>query len=118
MIVNISSVEGVYGSAGVSYSAAKAGVLGLTKNIAIQYAGTGIRCNAICPGTTLTPMIMNRENFANADKSMREAAGKHHDLSLPPVQPNEQAKAILFFACDDSSAVNGQYLVVDRGAFL
>ncbi len=59
VIVNVSSIGGVYGNAGVSYSAAKAGVIGLTKNIAIQYAGTKIRCNAVCPGPTPTDDTRN-----------------------------------------------------------
>ena len=54
-IVNVSSIGGVFGSAGISYSTAKAGVLGFTKNVAIQFAGKGIRCNAVCPGPTPTP---------------------------------------------------------------
>ena len=47
-IVNVSSIGGVFGSAGISYSTAKAGVLGFTKNVAIQFASKGIRCNAVC----------------------------------------------------------------------
>ncbi len=54
-IVNVSSIGGVFGSAGISYSAAKSALLGMTKNIAIQFAGQGIRCNAVCPGPTPPP---------------------------------------------------------------
>ena len=54
-IVNVSSIGGVFGSAGISYSTAKAGVLGFTKNVAIQFASKGIRCNAVCPGPNPHP---------------------------------------------------------------
>ncbi|MCR4443439.1 MAG: SDR family NAD(P)-dependent oxidoreductase [Peptococcaceae bacterium] len=117
VIVNVSSVGGVYGCAGASYSAAKAGVIGLTKNIAMQYAGRGIRCNAVCPGTTVTPLLAlgNRDEF---DSDMMKAAGKHFDKTIQPVQPEDQAKVILFFACDESKAITGQCLVSDNGRFL
>ena len=48
-IVNISSIGATRSNAGISYTAAKMAVIGMTKNVAIQYAGTGIRCNAVCP---------------------------------------------------------------------
>lgn len=117
VIVNVSSVGGVYGCAGSSYSASKAGVIGLTKNIAMQYAGRGIRCNAVCPGSTVTPLLSegDRDQF---DADMMEASGKHFDRTIPPLRPEEQASTILFFACDESRAITGQVLVVDGGRFL
>lgn len=117
VIVNVSSVGGVYGCAGSSYSASKAGIIGLTKNIAMQYAGRGIRCNAVCPGSTLTPLLSadHRESF---DADMMEASGKHFDHTIAPLRPEEQASAILFFSSDESKAVTGQAIVVDGGRFL
>lgn len=56
-IVNVSSIGGVYANAGIAYSAAKAAVVAITKNVAIQFAGKGIRCNAVCPGPTITPLL-------------------------------------------------------------
>lgn len=116
-IVNISSIGGVFGSAGISYSAAKAAVLGMTKNIAIQFAGKGIRCNAVCPGPTPTEL--------NAPDRMKDftgwfadVCGAHMDLTRPEATAEDQAKAILYFASDDSAAVTGQYLIVDNGTTL
>ena len=101
-IVNISSIGATRSNAGISYTAAKMAVIGMTKNVAIQVAGTGIRCNAVCPGPTETP-IFSPENAASFDGS------------LPRTQPEDQANAILFFASDESKAINGETLVVDYG---
>ena len=65
-IVNISSIGATRSNAGISYTAAKMAVIGMTKNVAIQVAGTGIRCNAVCPGPTETP-IFSPENAAAFD---------------------------------------------------
>ena len=89
-------------------------VIGMTKNVAIQYAGTGIRCNAVCPGPTETP-IFSPENAAAFDKEFARACARHFDGSVPRTQPEDQANAILFFASDESKAVNGETLVVDYG---
>lgn len=114
-IVNVASIGGVYGCAGAAYSSAKAALIGLTKNIAQQYFHTRIRCNSVSPGSTLTPLF-DPENFIGADTEMMEITKRRHyherDTVLKPI---EQAYAILFFACDESSGVNGQDLVVDYG---
>lgn len=117
VIVNVSSIGGVYGNAGVAYSSTKAAVIGLTKNIALQYAGTGIRCNATCPGRT--PTAFNTpEKVREFDRSLQEISWRHVDRSLPMTEQIDQANAILFFACDESSGITGQYLVVDNGMCL
>lgn len=59
-IVNISSIGATRSNAGISYTAAKMAVIGMTKNVAIQYAGTGIRCNAVCPGPPRLPSSPQR----------------------------------------------------------
>ena len=105
-IVNISSIGATRSNAGVSYTAAKMAVIGMTKNVAIQFAGKGIRVNAVCPGPTQTD-IFDPANLATFD---------HFDGSLPRTQPEDQANAILFFASDESKAINGETLVVDYGA--
>ena len=112
-IVNISSIGGVYSIAGAAYSSAKAAVLGLTKNIAIQYVGTGIRCNAVCPGPTDTGMI-GADSYADPD--IIDKASRHEDMNAGMSTPEEMANVILFFASDESRSVNGQYLVVDKGS--
>ncbi|WP_314722204.1 SDR family oxidoreductase [Haemophilus pittmaniae] len=115
-IVNVSSIGGVFGSAGISYSAAKSALNGMTKNVAIQFAGQGIRCNAVCPGPTPTP-LNTPEKLATFDEFAGQCA-KHMNMGLPHTPAIDQAKAILFFASDDASGVTGQILVVDNGITL
>jgi NAD(P)-dependent dehydrogenase (short-subunit alcohol dehydrogenase family) len=117
VIVNVASVAGVYGNAGLAYSATKHAVVGLTKNIAIQYAGKGIRCNAVCPGATLTAML-NPENEKKFDREMWAIVSKHQCEDIPLIDSMDQANAILFFANDESRSVTGQIMVVDNGRFL
>lgn len=116
-IVNVSSIGGVFGSAGISYSAAKSALLGMTKNIAIQYSGKGIRCNAVCPGPTPTE-LNTPEKMKSFDMEFAGLCAKHMDMSLPECTVEEQANAILFFASDESKGVTGQILVVDNGITL
>lgn len=115
-IVNVSSIGGVFGSAGISYSAAKSALLGMTKNIAIQFAGQGIRCNAVCPGPTPTP-LNTPEKLATFDEFAAQCA-KHMNMGLPHTPAIQQAQAILFFASDESDGTTGQVLVVDNGITL
>lgn len=114
-IVNISSIGATRSNAGVSYTAAKMAVIGMTKNVAIQYAGKGIRVNAVCPGPTQTE-IFNPDNLSTFDTEFCHICGRHFDGTLPRTQPEDQANAILFFASDESKAINGETLVVDYGA--
>lgn len=115
-IVNISSI-GSQGVAGISYSAAKAAVNSMTKNIALRYSPTAIRCNAVAPGPTPTPLNAP-EAFAHFNHEFADACAKHIDISLPSADVNDQAEAILFFACDASKAITGQILYVDHGTTL
>ena len=115
-IVNVSSI-GSQGIAGISYSAAKAAVNSMTKNIALQYSPTGIRCNAIGPGPTPTPLNAP-EAFKHFNLEFADACAKHIDLSVPEAQVEDQAEAILFFASDVSKAITGQILYVDHGTTL
>lgn len=115
-IVNVSSI-GSQGVAGISYSAAKAAVNAMTKNIAIQFAQTAIRCNAVAPGPT--PTALNTpEAMKGFDMEFAGVTARHLDLSVPEAQVEDQAEAILFFASDASKAVTGQILYVDHGTSL
>lgn len=116
-IVNISSIGGVFGSSGVSYSASKAAVIGFSKNIAIQYAGRGIRCNTVCPGPTPTG-INTPEKMKEFDREFVEICDRHIDLTIPFVTAEDQARTILFFASDMSMGITGESLIVDNGATL
>jgi len=115
-IVNVSSI-GSQGIAGISYSAAKAAVNGMTKNIALQFSPTGIRCNAVAPGPTPTPLNAP-EAFATFNQEFAAACARHIDLSVPEAHVEDQAEAILYFASDASKAVTGQILYVDHGTTL
>lgn len=112
-IVNVSSIGGIYMSAGVPYSSAKAGVNGLTRNIALQYSGTGIRCNSVNPGPTPTE-ANTPEKLATFDQEFMEICAKHQ-FWAGESEVIDQAYAILFFASDESRYITGQWLVVDRG---
>lgn len=116
-IVNVSSVAGYTGGGGVAYVSSKAAVIGMTKNIAMRCAADGVRCNALCPGSVVTPMTMNMKQDG-LDPNMMGAMAKHADLTLPVSRPNEIANAILFLASDESSAITGQVIVIDHGANL
>lgn len=116
-IVNVSSIGGVFSCAGVAYSAAKHAVIGITRNMAIQYVDQGIRVNAVCPGPTNTPLF-SPEFEKQQDIEMAKITMKHVRKGLKPCEAMDQAKVILFFACDDSAAITGQALVVDQGMCL
>lgn len=116
-IVNISSIGGVFGSAGISYSAAKSAVLGMTKNIAIRFTDQRIRCNAVCPGPTPTELNAP-EKMQDFFMEFADRTAKQMNLDLPEATAEDQANAILFFASDDSRSVTGQVLVVDNGSTL
>ncbi|MEY8517418.1 SDR family NAD(P)-dependent oxidoreductase [Lachnospiraceae bacterium 29-84] len=116
-IVNVSSVAGYTGGGGVAYVASKAAVIGMTKNIAMRCASVNVRCNALCPGSVVTPMTMGMKK-EGLDPDMMGAMAKHADLTLPVCMPEEVANAILFLAGDESSAITGQVIVIDHGADL
>lgn len=116
-IVNVASVAGYTGGGGVAYVASKAAVVGVTKNVAMRCANVNVRCNALCPGTVVTPMTMGMKK-ENLDMDMMGAMAKHADLSLPPCKPEEIANAVLFLASDEASAITGQVIVIDHGANL
>jgi 3-oxoacyl-[acyl-carrier protein] reductase len=110
-IVNLSS-EARWGAFGQSnYSSAKAGLVGLTRTVAIEQARNNIRVNAIAPGTTTTPMV----------EAVPEQIRKSWLENIPlrrEADPSEIASAIVFLLSDDSSYVTGQILGVNGGSAL
>ena len=116
-IVNVASVAGVMGCGGAAYVSSKAAIIGVTKHTALRFAGTGIRCNAVCPGTIVTPMVAGM-NPANMDADMFGQMAKHSDLKVPPCMPEDVANILLFLASDESRAITGQVLVTDFGGTL
>lgn len=110
-IVNTASVGAHVGEPGLgAYCAAKHGVLGLTKNAALEYGARGIRVNAISPGATSTAMLANWI----ADPKVVEMLNTKHPIGRF-AQPSEAARAALFLASDDASFVLGHALAVDGG---
>jgi NAD(P)-dependent dehydrogenase (short-subunit alcohol dehydrogenase family) len=112
-IVNVASGAGLVATPGLAhYCAAKHGVLGLTKTAAIENAALGVRVNALCPGSTDTPML-------------RAAMGRSEDTrrmilaSIPSGRlgtPEEVAEAAVWLCSERASYVNGESLLVDGGA--
>lgn len=111
-IVNLSSISGKVGFFGqTNYSAAKAGVVGLTKAAAKEVARYGIRVNAVQPGLIETPMTASLSEEILQDKIREIPMGR-------PGAAYEVAKAVLFFATDLSSYITGSVLEVTGGRFM
>ena len=113
-IVNISSIAGAKGFGGSVYVSTKAAILGVTTNTAMRFAGTGIRCNAICPGSVITPMTTTPKP-EDYDPDMMEAMTKYSNLAVGVCMPIDIANVALFLASDESSAITGQHIIVDKG---
>lgn len=116
-IVNVASVAGVMGCGGAAYVASKAAIVGLTRHTALRFVGTNVRCNAICPGTIVTPMVAGM-NPANLDMNIFGQMIKHNDLKVQPCMPDDVANMLLFLASDESRAITGQIIVSDFGSTL
>jgi len=113
-IINIASIEGLEASEGGSaYNASKAGVVMLTRNMAMDYARKGIRVNAVCPGFIETPMFSNLFELPGLD-AFRARIVDAHQMGRTG-RPEEIANAVLFLASDEASFITGHALVVDGG---
>ncbi|MFA5711882.1 SDR family NAD(P)-dependent oxidoreductase [Mycolicibacterium sp.] len=110
-IINITSTFAVVGGLrGGAYSAAKGGLTALTTHIACQYGPQGIRCNAVAPGVTVTPMVEQRledERFRkiNTEMTPHQRLGRVEDI----------AATVAFLCSPGGSFINGQTIVVDGG---
>lgn len=114
-IVNVASILGVVGFANApAYTAAKHGVLGLTKVAAMEYGPQGVRVNAVCPGFIETPMVMERGVAAGAHPDVYGEIAQLHPIGRLG-KPEEIAEAILWLASEESSFVVGHALMADGG---
>jgi NAD(P)-dependent dehydrogenase (short-subunit alcohol dehydrogenase family) len=110
-VINISSTYGIVGGIrGGAYSATKAGLIGLSKHMAVQYGPQGIRCNAVAPGVINTPMT--EEAFENeVFKKMND-----HMTPYPRLGTVEDVASTIAFLCSPGAElINGQTIVVDGG---
>ena len=111
-IINMSSVVGIHGNGGqANYAASKAGLIGMTKSLAHETGGRGVRVNAIAPGfiaTDMTAVLPENVKQAMLEKIPLKRMGTPKDVAL----------AALFLASDDSAYITGQILTVDGGMFI
>jgi NAD(P)-dependent dehydrogenase (short-subunit alcohol dehydrogenase family) len=111
VIVNIASVNGLMGLGEEPYSAAKAGVINLTKNTAVRYGQYGIRANVICPGTIQTPIW---REVVEEEPDIFDRLAAWYPLGRVG-QPEDVAHAVLFLASDEAGWISGVTLEVDGG---
>lgn len=115
VIVNTASVAGQVGVLNrAAYCAAKAGVVGLTKSVAVDYVGQNIRVNAVCPGTVDSPWIQKILSAQPDPAGERQRMVERQPMGRMG-EPDEIARAALYLACDDSAFVTGTALVIDGG---
>jgi 2-hydroxycyclohexanecarboxyl-CoA dehydrogenase len=115
-IVNVSSCYAVKGRKGMAlYDATKAAMIAMTRTLAFEEAGNGLRVNVVCPGSTLTDFHIKRTQAAG--KSVEELKTQRQDTSLLArwAEPMEIAYPILWLASDEASFITGTTLVVDGG---
>ena len=114
-IVNTASVGGLVGLRNrTSYCASKGAVISFTKQVALQYAGTGVRCNCICPGTVDSPWVGRLLGEAEDPEAERAALVARQPMGRLGT-PDEIAQAALYLASDAADFVTGTSLVIDGG---
>jgi 2-keto-3-deoxy-L-fuconate dehydrogenase len=115
-IVNIASIAGSI--IGVPnrfvYGVTKAGLIGLTKSIAVDFVKQGIRCNAICPGTVETPSLGERIRAMGDEEEARKAFIARQPMGRLG-SPEEIASMALYLASDEAAFVTGQEFIIDGG---
>jgi NAD(P)-dependent dehydrogenase (short-subunit alcohol dehydrogenase family) len=115
VIVNTASVAGLIGLRDrAAYCASKGAVVALTKQVAVQYATRGIRCNCVCPGTVDSPWVGRLLDAANDPAQARRDLVARQPLGRLG-RPDEVAAAICYLASDAAAFVTGSELVIDGG---
>jgi NAD(P)-dependent dehydrogenase (short-subunit alcohol dehydrogenase family) len=117
-IVNTASAQAFASQQTVAaYSASKGAIVAMTRTLALDHAGDGIRVNCICPGSVQTPMLQYGAEYFEADgdpAATMEGWGHLHPINRL-IQPAEVASLIAFLASDDASAITGAPYLVDGG---
>jgi 3-oxoacyl-[acyl-carrier protein] reductase len=111
-IVNIASIDGHGADGAASYGVAKAGLVHLTKNIAVELGTHGVRCNSISPGYVLTPMV---ESTTTPELLERMRTAFHRVPIGRTLAVEEVAAACAFLASDEASGITGIDVAVDGG---
>jgi NAD(P)-dependent dehydrogenase (short-subunit alcohol dehydrogenase family) len=116
-IISISSVGGQRGfGMGGHYCAAKHGIIGLNKSIAMEVADHNIRANVVCPGTVWTDMMKGIANsFGMEEAEAKENFFAGHLKKEPEVTPEDIGQAVLWLACEESRCITGNLITVDAG---
>jgi meso-butanediol dehydrogenase/(S,S)-butanediol dehydrogenase/diacetyl reductase len=115
-IVNMSSVFGVVGRKGMGqYDATKAAIIGLTRALAAEEAQHGVRVNAVCPGSTLTPFTLGRAKARGMTEEELKEKGFAPSLLNRWATPEEIAHPVLWLASDEASFITGTVLMADGG---
>ena len=120
-IINIASVHGQVASVNkVAYVAAKHGVVGITKTVALETAGTGVTCNAICPGWVLTPLVQKQIDALAATKGIPDVQAKAELLGAKQpsgefVTPDQLGQLAVFLCSDAAAQMTGANLTMDGG---
>jgi meso-butanediol dehydrogenase / (S,S)-butanediol dehydrogenase / diacetyl reductase len=111
-IVNVASIAGVEGQAySAGYCAAKHGLIGLTRSLAVEFTRDRLRVNAVCPGGMLTPQIANFSAPDDADFELILRSASLRGM----MEPLHVAQVIAFLASDDAAAIHGAVYRVDNG---
>jgi NAD(P)-dependent dehydrogenase (short-subunit alcohol dehydrogenase family) len=114
-IINVASIAGISGAAaGVAYTCSKHAVVGLTRSTAWLYASKKIRCNAICPGGTMTNIIETMPP-ERVDVEASKRLGGFQGLQVDVLKPKDIAALALFLASDESRYINGAIIPADAG---
>lgn len=114
-IVNTASVAGLVGLRDrAAYCASKGAVIAFTRQVALQYAGTGIRCNCVCPGTVDSPWVGRLLDAADDPAAARRALTARQPIGRLGT-PEEIARAVVYLASEDAGFVTGSALVIDGG---
>jgi NAD(P)-dependent dehydrogenase (short-subunit alcohol dehydrogenase family) len=116
-MINISSVGGMHGfGMGGHYCAAKHGIIGLSKSMAMEVADHGINVNVVCPGTVWTDMMKGiAEYFGMEEDGAKEQFFARYLIKEPEITAEDIGKAVLWLATEDTRCITGNMITVDCG---